>query len=68
MTLRETLTGKMANRGFAVEPGEWIDRITFVGMGNGKRATVLLPAEEPENIDEAADRLVSDALAQIAAL
>lgn len=65
MQFREILTGKMANKGFAVEPGEWNGKVTFVGMGNGKRATVILPTEAPEDREAAADELVADALRQI---
>ncbi len=69
MTLRDTLAGKLANKGFRVEPDERMDRMTFVGMGNGKRATIILPPEpESDGIEAAADTLVADVLRQIQAL
>ncbi len=68
MTLREVLTGKMANKGFAVVPEGRADLISFEGMGNGKRATVLLPKNDPEDVEAAAEGLLDDLLAQIRAL
>jgi hypothetical protein len=69
MTLRDTLIGKMANKGFAPVPDTHTDRITFAGMGNDKRVTVMLPPEpEADKTDAAADLMVAQMLRQIQAL